>query len=862
MKIDYRKLLPHAVAIILFLVSSTLYTKPAFSDKVVAQHDVQQWKAMAQQSFEFKEKHGHFPRWTNSMFSGMPAYLIAMENRKDIGVHVFHFHDFLKLGLPKPTYYLFFACLGFYFLCIAMRVNPWLSIVGGLAYGYCSYNPILITAGHDTKLLSMCYSPAVLASLILIFRKQYYIGTAALLVMLTCMIGQGHQQIVYYTLIMALCLVVAFIIRTVKSNDFKHLFLSGGISLGIAILSVLACANGLFPTYEYSKETMRGGHSKLTQTDKKNETKGGLDKDYAFNWSYGKAESFTLLMPNAFGGGSSTSFGDNPKIVEVLQNNPNIPQQMAEQILQASRPYWGPQPPPVEPVYMGAFICVLFLCGAILLKNPDKWWIIAITVISLVLAWGKNLQGINYFLFDYLPFYNKFRAPSMALVMAQLSIPLLGVLFLQNFMFDTPKEKLKTLFKHTLYVAGGVAALMLGFYFTADFSNESTAELRKSISEAMQGTGGDFVRSYFSALSDDRAALVRADLIRSLGFIVAGIGILFLHVRKIASPLVVSIALILLTAIDLMSVGRRFVNDEKFVEAEDYDTAYAMTNADMEIKKLPGFFRVMNLAFKDPSTGEYYADISSSFNDAIASYKHNTIGGYHPAKLSIYQDLISMQIGKNVQAWAANQTMKDSFPVLNMLNMRFVILPDQQNPTQTVAVANPHAMGNAWLVNRVAFVKNADEEMASLNNFDPKQVAFVDQEFKNKIPFQPVADTAATIALVENKNDEITYNFNSATNQFAVFSEIYYAAGWNAYVDGKAVDHVRTNYVLRGMAVPAGNHTIQFKFEPKLVELGDTITMWAGIISVLIVIGCLYMHWRTRRKDPVPVKVTAKPASK
>lgn len=849
--ISFKSLLPHIVAVVVFLLASIFFTKPALEGKVVSQHDVQQWRAMAQQSFEYKEKHGHFPRWTNSMFSGMPAYQIVLDNQKDIGVHVFHFNNIVSLGLPKPVYYLFLACLGFYFLAVVLKVNPWLSMVGAIAYGYCSYNPTIIVAGHDTKLLAMCYAPAILASLILIFDKRYYIGTAALVLTISCQLMQGHHQIVYYTILMILCLSVAFIIRCIRAKEYRHMMISGGVALVIAIICALTVSNSLLPTYEYGLETMRGGQSMLTQADSTNKTKGGLDKDYAFHWSYGKAETLTLLVPNAFGGGSSTSLGEQSKVIEVLQENGNIPPDFANQLLQGSRAYWGPQPPPSEAVYLGGLICLLFLFGAILGKSRHKWWIIAITIISLVLAWGNNMQAVNYFLFDHMPMYNKFRAPSMGLVMAQLSIPLLAIIFLQEFIYNTPKEELKALTKKCLYITGALVVVLLGAYFMADYKNEATNEFRKSVSAAMQGSNEDFVRSYFAALTKDRASLFFSDLIRTLAFIAAGVGLLVLYSRKVLSPIIVSVAFILITAIDLMGIATRYLSEENFVEPTDYEVAYAPSNGDLAVKRDTSYYRVLNLAFKDPGSGQYYADLGTSFNDAIASYKHKTIGGYHPAKLSLYQDLISGQIMKNIQAWAGNPMATDSFPVLNMLNMKYVILPDQQNPLQTQAVTNNYALGDAWLVREVRFVNTADEEMKALDNFNPRITAFANAAFRNAVPVQPGVDSLASIRLINNDNDIITYDYNSYTNQFAVFSQVYFSHGWNAYIDGKPVEHIRVNYALRGLAVPAGKHSIVFKFEPKLVALGETLAFWSGIISVLIVLFCLFMEFRRWKSNKI-----------
>ncbi|MBI3883613.1 MAG: hypothetical protein HY305_05200 [Sphingobacteriales bacterium] len=443
---SFKAILPHIVALVLFLLLSLVFTKPALEGKVLEQHDVQQWKAMAQQSFEFKEKHGFFPRWSNSMFCGMPAYQIALSAKTGISISSGSFVYLFTLGLPKPVYYLFIACSCFYLLCIVIGINPWLSILGGIAYGYCSYDPILIAAGHDTKILSMAYVPGVIASMVLIFNRKYWLGGSLLLIFGGCLIGQSHQQIVYYTLIMALCIIIFLIIKTAKGKDFKHLFISVGLTGGLAAIALLLSAEGYFATYEYSKESMRGG-SELTSNDtnKENKTVGGLDKDYAFSWSYGKAESLTFLVPNAFGGGSSTSLGDESKVVEVLQQTPNIPEQMAQQLYQAASAYWGEQPSTSGPVYFGAIICLLFVLGIILSESEHKWWLLTITVIGLLLSYGKNLEGLNYFLFDHLPFYNKFRTPSMSLVIVQFAVPLLGVIFLNELVQITDKEKLASI---------------------------------------------------------------------------------------------------------------------------------------------------------------------------------------------------------------------------------------------------------------------------------------------------------------------------------------------------------------------------------------------------------------------------------
>ena len=851
-QINFKQVLPHLAAVVIFLLLSVFLNKPALQGKVVQQNDVIQWKAMAQQSFEFKEKYGHFPKWTNSMMSGMPTFQIALGPENPMNIHLQHVQDILTLGLPKPVFYLFIAALCFYLLCIVLGLNPWISILGGIAYAYCSYNPVLIAGGHDTKLMSMAYAPAVLAGVQLIFKHKYWIGSAVLLTSGVLLLWQLHQQIVYYTLLIAVFMTIAFIVKCIKEKTFKHLVVSGLVCIAMAAIMVGTVALIYWPTYEFSKETMRGGRSELTQKDTKNATAGGLDKDYAFTWSYGKAETMTLLVPNAFGGSSAEGLGDDSKAIGVLQENAQtLPQGFAQQIAQSSPMYWGELASTQGTVYLGAIVCLLFLFGAFFSKSEHRWWLVAITIFGIVLSWGKNFEAVNYFLFDHLPFYKKFRAPSMALVIPQLSAALLAVIFLNEFI-KTEKEKLWPLFKKCLYVAGGTVLVLGLFYFFSDFSNTATGELRKSVNESLQGKGGDFSRAYFNALKSDRQAFYLSDMWRSVAFIVLLIGALFLYAKNWIKPAIVYAALILFCIIDLFGVSKRYLKEENFVDASELEYSYNDSPADLQLKADTGYYRIMNLAFQGGNG--YVFDINNSFNDAIASYKHNTIGGYSPAKLGLYQDLIERQIYKNIQAWGTNQMAKDSFPVLNMLNMKYVIVPNQRDQKQNQAVPNPFAMGACWLVKEVKFVKNADEEMNALNAFDPAAVAFVDKRFKDAVPFTPAYDSSASVKLVQNKNDEITYEFNAASNQFAVFSEIYYPNGWEAYIDGKKTAYCRTDYALRGLAVPAGKHSIKFVFDPASFRVGETIARYANIFSVLFVLLCIFMAWKTREKETTDLK--------
>jgi len=851
---NWKAFLPHIVAILIFLVLSVIYCKPALDGKVVEQHDVQQWHGMSHQSIVFKEKTGYYPLWTNSMFGGMPAYQIATDTKDPPLVYVSYFHKMLTLGLPIPSYYLFLCCLGFYFLCIVLGINPWLSIAGGIAFGYCSYDPIIITAGHDTKLLSIAYAPAVLASLQLLFKRRYWIGAIALIITTSGLFGEAHQQIAYYVFLMGIVMFIPFIVKTIKEKDFKHLGFTILLALVCSTLSILAISNAYFPTYEYSKETMRGGGSGLTLggSDKKNKTAGGLDKDYAFKWSYGIGETMTLVVPNAYGGGSSTSFGEDSKVANLLQNTPEIPQQAVQQLYQAASAYWGDQPGTSGPVYLGAFICLLGLAGFIQSSNKNKWWLLGITVFGIVLAWGKSFEAVNYFLFDYLPFYKKFRAPSMSLVMPQVSVSLMAIIFISEFLakFDSAKEIAKAekdkFLKTFLIITASLAGLLIAFYLLAGFSNSNTIALRKNLENAFK-TNPEFIRNYMTAWIEDRKALYLKDMLRSLGIMAVAVAALFAYAKKfIKAPIVITV-FVLLAIADLLPVGTRYFNENNFVDADTYEQAYQKFNADLQLDRDTSFYRVLNLAYFNGNN--FSVDLSNSFNDALASYHHNTIGGYHPAKLSRYNDLIEFQIYKNIQAWGSNPNAKDSFPVLNMLNMKYVIVPDQKNPKQTTAVPNPYTLGNCWLVKEVKFVKDANEEMLSLDHFNPAATAFANEEFKSIVGNQPTFDSTASIKFIQNNNDYIKYESNATSNQFAVFSEVYYSQGWNAYIDGKKTDYCRVNYVLRGLPLPAGKHLIEFKFEPSLVKLGEQLSKYASYISVLLILLFGFLEWKDCKSE-------------
>jgi Bacterial membrane protein YfhO len=846
MKFDIKKTLPHAIAIALFALVAIIYCQPALQGKVLNQHDTQGWKGMAQQSFEVKEKTGQFPLWTNSMFSGMPTYQIYLDPNTNVGAPMGYFTKIISLALPEPASYFFLACLCFYLLCLTLGANPWVAALGAFAYAYATYNPIIIGAGHNTKMLSMAYAPAVLAGMILIFQKKYLIGFATTTLFANIFIGQNHLQIVYYTLFIAACLTIAFIVKSiVQKESVVHVIKATLFSLIAGIIGLAASAVILLPTYEYAKQTMRGGVSKLTLNkdsgEANNKTKGGLDKDYALRWSMGKMETFTFMVPGLYGGSNGgNEHNSNAKMVEKLSEL-GVPEDNALGMTNGYS-YWGSMSSMSEttsgPPYLGAVICFLFILGLVYVDSWHKWWIVAASLIGIVLAWGSNFEAFNYFMLDYLPFYNKFRAPSMAMVIPQLCIPLLGVMAVSKIIeqqnnFELIWKKLRL----SVIATAAVIVVLAAFYFLADFTGKADTQVKDNFKQSMlqqvppgqqpsaqllsqaEETG----KSLINALKQDRKNLMGADLLRSIAFIAVAILLLGLFAKRKVSALVLSIGLIVLSTLDLLLVDQRYLGHDKFKEQEEISNAFTPSPADAQILKDPDHanFRVFN------QDGNFT-------NESLTSYHHNSIGGYSPAKLGLYQDLITYQLGKG------------NMQVFNMLNTKYFITQDQKG--MPIAQQNPNAFGTCWLVKNIKFVNSPNDEMLALDNTGLKDTAILNVSSKAAIKEIPIYDSTAKIKISKRENDAIAYSYNATSPQFAVFSEIYYDAGWNAYLDGQKTDYVKTNYLLRGMYLPKGNHTIDFKFEPKTFYTGRTITIWSTILIYLSVLLSLVFYFMKKNK--------------
>jgi len=843
-----KKALPHLTAIALFLIVAIVYCKPALDGKVVHQSDVIGYKGMAQQSVEFKEKYGHYPLWTESTFAGMPTYNIALSSKWALEVR--YIGNILTLGLPKPISFFFLACITFYFLGLVLGLNPWLATLSAIGYAWSTYDPIIVTVGHETKMLAIGYAPGVIASLLLLYRGKYLWGGVLLALFFSFQVSTQHLQMVYYTMISAGILTLCYLIYYRKQGQLKTIFTGIGIAIVASIVGFATLAVGLLPVQEFVKETMRGGRTELTHTapGAKKEGSVGLTKEYAFTWSYGVPETLTLLVPRSAGGGSAgKEVSDDSKVAEKLSEAFSIPEDTGLQYANGYV-YWGAQDQGTSgPVYLGAIVCFLFFLGLVYVQGWQKWWLISISVLGIFLAWGKNFPAFNNFLFDYLPFYNKFRSPTIALVLPQFAFPLLGALGLQNLLSGKEsKENNWKKFRMAVFITAGLLVVTIGYYFMADYKGTHDVQLKQTfvngkLQQLSQGKtpgpdaqqqANETGNSILKALQADRQSIFGSDLLRCILLIAAAVVLTGLYLKdKFKQQAILIGGLILLSSYDLLSVGKRYLNDDNFVDPADFEATLSPTPADQRIKSDPEKnFRVFD------QTGDPF---QSSAESARTSYNHNSVGGYSPAKLGLFQDLLE------------NQLSRGNMRVYDMLNTKYFI---QEDPAtrQPVPRLNTGAYGAAWLVKDIHYVKDGNEEMKALDSINTRDTVLIQEKYKPLVKFAPVPDSSARIQLIDNLLDKISYKFSAKTPQFAVFSEVYYEKGWNVFLDGTKTDYLRVDYLLRGMPVPAGEHTIEFRFEPHSYELGNTITAWSSILVYLALIAAIVVEWRKRSKPVKP----------
>ena len=783
-KLNFKALIPHLAAVIIFLAVSFIYCKPALEGKVLQQHDVSQWKGSMQNAVEYAKTHdGKSPLWTNGLFSGMPAYQIGGVGGNEVGGF---FHSILTLGLPKPVHFFFLASLCFYFFCICLGVRPWVGIIGSLAFAFATYNPVIISVGHDTKMLAIAYMPALLGSVILLLNKKYWAGFALTALFTSLIIMVNHLQIAYYLFIVIGIMAVFAVIQAIKEKQLKHTGIAALLAAVAVLVGIGTNAKSLMSTFEYQKETIRGGGTVLADTSgKRTNTTSGLDKDYALAYSISLSEPFVMMVPRMFGG-SSNPVELNPEKSKAIEALNSMPAELQQQLQGAIAPYWGGikdvggNTGTSGPPYVGAIICFLAIVGMFVLDGKYKWWMFTSIIVTILMSWGNYFEGFNTFLYEKLPFYNKFRAPSMILVIPQLLLPALAVLAVDKIIAYEDKAALQKLFIKGLIATGGVFALLFIFYFSFDFLSSGDQAVLKQVRSMNQPQLLEYVQSLFNGIKDDRKSLMMGDIFRSIGFILVAAALIFMLLKNIIKPWLLIAGIALFAFIDVMLVDTKYLNAENYQDKEQEEAVFNKTAKDNEILADKSDYRVFNMS-------------GNSFSENNTSFYYKSVGGYHPAKLRIYQDLIERQLSKQ----------QPNMAVFNMLNTKYFIQKDGAGLTQAYQ-PNPGALGSAWLVKTIHFVKDADAEMKALDNFNPKDTAIIQDAFKNAVPFTPDYDSTATIKLLKNDNDIITYEFNGSKNQFAVFSEVYYKSGWKAFANGKELPIAKVNYVLRGGGISTG----------------------------------------------------------
>ena len=798
MQFDFKKIRIDIIAVVGFAVLSLIYCYPQLQGKKLQQSDNIHWQAMAREAMAYHDSTGKDVLWSNSMFGGMPTYTTYT------GAANTNYAAYVQIFLQtvgKPAYFFFIAMLCFYLLMRVLGINKWLGIVGALAYAFATFNSIIIAAGHETQMLTLGYLPAALAGLYLIFKANWLTGAALFGVIMCLIFTNNHFQVIYYMLIMFFCFGVAMLFVAVKEGKVKQFFISAVIAAMAGIIGVGPSVPSMLTSSEYAKETMRGGASELSGHDKK--TNGGLDKEYAFRWSNGIGETFSLMIPYLYGGGGNEPADMAPKTLEAIGGN-----------AEALPLYWGPQPWLNGPIYFGAAICFLFVLGLMTVRSPHKWWIIAVSVICIVLSWGKNFDAVNYFLFDHLPMLNKFRTVSMALVIPQFLFPLLGVWAVQEVMEQKNDPNTWKQIKIAAGITAGLCVLLgVGGSMFFNFTGGGDAQLQPEM---------------LKLLKEDRASLAMSSGLKSAVYILLTAALLWAYIKDKIKPVVLIVGIGVIFAIDLIPVAHDYLNDKNFVDASEYEAIFEPRDVDKQIlRDTDPYYRVLDLT-RDP------------YNDAMPAYFHKCVGGYHPAKMEMYQDLIDRQMSRGFNG-----------AVLNMLNTKYIIVGGQKRPPGLFP--NPTACGNAWFVNEVKWANTADEEMNGLNAsqlqdtvvmpnaFEPTKTAVMRATFKNDMGNYAFGkDSASSIKLTKYGLDDLSFVSKNSKDGLAVFSDIYYSKGWKAYVDGKETPIMKADYVLRAIKIPAGNHSIEFHFRPASFYTGQKVAMVSSILLIGLSLAAFY----------------------
>lgn len=819
-KVNLTRFVPYLSAIVIFLIITLIYVSPILEGKRLRQGDIMNHKGMSKEIADYRQKTGKEPLWTNSMFGGMPAYQISTKYDANL---ISKIDGILTLGLPVPANYIFLYMLGFFLLLLVLDVNPWVSIAGAIAFGFSSYFFIILDAGHNSKAHAIGYMAPVLAGIIMTYKGKYLWGGLLTALFLSLQIACNHLQITYYLMFIILFFLIFEIYNDLKQKQLIHFSKASGILVIAAVLAVLPNITNMLTTYEYSKYTIRG---KSELSSELNNRTSGLDKDYATGWSYGVPETMTLLIPNFNGGSSHAGLGTNSDMYKALKEN-NVPN--PKEIVKAMPMYWGTQPFTSGPVYVGSVVFFLFVLGLFLVKGKYKWWLLAATILSILLSWGRNFMFFTDIFMNYVPGYNKFRTVSMTLVMAELAMPLLAVLALNHIMEVKAHDK-KTIkwFGISLIIVAGLS-LLIALIGSGLFSFTSPSD------DAYK----DYPKWFTDALISDRIRMLRLDAFRSALFIILASGTIWFFIKGKLKKQYVILLIIAIILVDMWSVNKRYFNNDNFVRKSEIDQPFQPSVADLQIlqnEKLENPFLAQKISdendFSALNANTNYRVLNLSvntFNDASTAYFHKSIGGYHGAKFRRYQELIDYYLspgkGKTINT-----------KVLNMLNTKYFIVPGKDR--EPVVQRNMYALGNAWFVSAYKLVDNADQEIDALKDFNPADTAIIDKRFSKMLEgYKPGKDTLSKITLTEYNPNLLKYDYHATKDLLAVFSEIHYDKGWNAYVDGKLTPHFRVNYVLRGMVAPAGKHSIEFRFEPKSFYTGEKISLAGSLLLLLMLAG-------------------------
>lgn len=802
-----KKILPHLLILISFVIVSLAYFNPVLQGKEIFQSDIAQYIGMSRQQTEFKEETGEEPYWTDAAFGGMPTYQLGAN----------YPHNYVKSldrtlrFLPRPADYLFLYFIGFYVLLLVLRMDYKLAFLGALAFGFSTYLIIILGVGHNAKAHAIAYMPLVLGGILLCFRKKYLGGFLLLAVGMALEIGANHFQMTYYLLLLVIVIGIVYFIDFLRKKELGHYFKALGVMVVAVLLALGTNATNLLATQQYTQFSTRGDTGLTIEPDGSDKKAAGLDYQYITEYSYGILESFNLFIPRFMGGSSSEELGEDSEVYAELLDLGASPAQALE-FARSAPTYWGDQPFVGAPAYIGAVVMFLFVFALFLIKGRLKWWIIGGSLLALLLSWGRNFGLLTNFFIDYIPLYDKFRAVSSIQVILELCFPVLAIAGLSRlFDADVPKAWKLHALKWSGIITGGLALVFLLFK-GALFSFSGAGD-----GAMIQQLGPGFVR----ALKEDRKNIFTADTIRSLIFVLLSAGVIWFYLQqKIKRDLAIGL-FALLILFDLAGVDRRYVNNDDFVNSRAVNQPFQANRADQQIAQDPGHFRVFDLS-------------GNPFNTGRTSYFHKSIGGYHAAKPGRMQDLFDFYIAQN------------NLEVLNMLNTKYFIVPTEEG---IQAQQNPEANGNAWLVRKVEFAENANEEILGLGEIDTRETAVVNEEYREELPRTSFPqDPSAVIELEEYQPNELTYRSSTTQEQLAVFSEIYYPHGWQAYIDGEPASHFQVNYVLRAMVIPAGEHSITFRFEPEVVRTGSNIALASSILLGLLILGAALHAYRRKQQ--------------